>query len=86
MNFFSIYGEILEAQILRDTNTGVSKGCGFVRFASMTKAEEAIAHITNKSAPVRLPGVTFKAFPKFIGFFRFLDRCRSAGPMEKSRG
>lgn len=57
MNFFSIYGEILETQIIRDPNTNLSKGCGFVRFASMTKAEEAINHITNKAAPVRFPGV-----------------------------
>ena len=55
-NFFSKFGEILESQIIRDSS-GQSKGCAFVKFASMTKAEEAIKELTNKDNPVYLPGV-----------------------------
>lgn len=54
-NFFSNYGEILESQIIKDSKTGQSKGCAFVKFASMTKAEEAIKQIQSK--PFHLPGV-----------------------------
>jgi len=39
--FFSGYGEILESQVIRDNKNNQSKGCAFVKFASMTKAEEA---------------------------------------------
>jgi len=54
-DFFTGYGEILESQIIRDPKTGQSKGCAFVKFASMTKAEEAKRLIETKS--VTLPGV-----------------------------
>jgi len=53
--FFSGYGEILESQIIRDSKSGSSKGCAFVKFASMTKAEEAKRLIETKS--ITLPGV-----------------------------
>jgi CUG-BP- and ETR3-like factor len=54
-DFFSGYGEILESQIIRDPKSGQSKGCAFVKFASMTKAEEAKRLIETKS--ITLPGV-----------------------------
>jgi len=57
-SFFSKYGEILESQIIREGSTGTSKGCAFVKFASMTKAEEAIKELTSKDNPVYLPGVS----------------------------
>lgn len=53
--FFSGYGEILESQIIRDTKSGQSKGCAFVKFASMTKAEETKKMVETKG--VTLPGV-----------------------------
>jgi len=56
-DFFSKHGEILESQIIRDSRTGQSKGCAFVKFASMTNAEEAIKHLTSKETPIYLPGV-----------------------------
>lgn len=40
--YFRKFGEILEVQIMKERN-GTSKGCAFVKFESMTKAEEAIA-------------------------------------------
>jgi len=53
-DFFSGYGEILESQVIRD-GKGQSKGCAFVKFASMTKAEEAKKNIETRS--ISLPGV-----------------------------
>jgi len=41
-NFFSEYGEILESQIIRDTKNGFHKGCAFVKFASLSDAENVI--------------------------------------------
>lgn len=45
---FSQFGEILESQILRDTVTKAHKGCAFVKFASLTKADEAIKEMNSK--------------------------------------
>ena len=59
-NFFSGYGEILESQVIRDARSGQSKGCAFVKFASMTKAEETKKSIETKS--VTLPGVILEEF------------------------
>jgi len=53
--FFSGYGEILESQVIRDNKSNQSKGCAFVKFASMTKAEEAKKLI--ESSNTVLPGV-----------------------------
>ena len=53
--FFSGFGEILESQVIRDTKTNQSKGCAFVKFASMTKAEEAKKVIETKGTVC--PGV-----------------------------
>lgn len=50
--FFSDFGEIIDVQILRDKN-GIHKGCAFVKFASMTKAEKTIEKIDNK---IEMPG------------------------------
>lgn len=58
-DFFSKYGEILESQVIKDARTGQSKGCAFVKFASMTNAEEAIKSLTSKDNPIYLPGVSF---------------------------
>ncbi len=64
--FFSGYGEILESQVIRDTKTNQSRGCAFVKFASMTKAEEAKKLIETKGTV--LPGV--QPYPLF--FLTFL--------------
>eukprot|EP01017_Pseudomicrothorax_dubius_P029584 TRINITY_DN3605_c0_g1_i1.p1 TRINITY_DN3605_c0_g1~~TRINITY_DN3605_c0_g1_i1.p1 ORF type:complete len:376 (-),score=61.51 TRINITY_DN3605_c0_g1_i1:75-1202(-) len=52
MNFFRHYGEILDGQIIRKGKE--SKRCGFVKFASMTAAEETIKVLA--STPILLPG------------------------------
>ncbi len=45
--FFSKFGEVLESQIIKDSRSGGHKGCAFVKFASMTQADEGINHSFN---------------------------------------
>ncbi len=53
MNFFKKFGEILETQIIRDAQ-GNHRGCAFVKFASLTEADIAIASLNESCF---LPGV-----------------------------
>lgn len=55
-DFFSGYGDILETQLIIDPKHGTSKGCAFVKFASMTQAEEAKRLIETKN--IILPGAS----------------------------
>lgn len=43
ISLFSKYGEVLEAMILIDKNTGKSKGFGFVSFVTPEEASAALA-------------------------------------------
>ncbi|RJR28964.1 RNA-binding protein [Candidatus Microgenomates bacterium] len=43
ISLFSEYGEVLEAMILIDKNTGKSKGFGFVSFVTPEEASAALA-------------------------------------------
>jgi RNA recognition motif-containing protein len=45
-DFFSKYGDIIEAQIIRD-NQRNHKGCAFVKFRSLTEAQNAIEQLKN---------------------------------------
>jgi len=45
---FSPYGTITSARIMKDDNSGVSKGFGFVCFSSPEEAGKAIAEMNNK--------------------------------------
>ena len=51
---FESYGEISEMVVLRDRNTGTSKGCGFVFYRTRQSAVDAIAALNEKLV---LPGV-----------------------------
>jgi cold-inducible RNA-binding protein len=42
INAFSPYGEIAEAKIILDRDTGRSKGFGFVTFVNSNQAKEAL--------------------------------------------
>ena len=53
LSLFKIFGDILETQIIRDTN-GNHRGCAFVKFASLTQADIAIASLNESCF---LPGV-----------------------------
>jgi len=80
-DFFSGYGEILESQVIRDSK-GQSKGCAFVKFASMTKAEEAKKNIETRS--ISLPGVRFDGDDEILNpFSRSIIPFKSDGPMVK---
>ena len=52
--FFQKFGEILDAQIIR-TEQNAHRGCAFVKFASLTEADIAIASLNESCF---LPGVS----------------------------
>jgi len=39
---FSAYGEVIKAQVVKDRDTGRSRGFGFVEFATAGEAEDAM--------------------------------------------
>ena len=46
-NEFSSYGEIQDVIVIKDHETGRSKGFGFVEFSSSDSAQEAIQSLNN---------------------------------------
>jgi len=48
---FKRYGPIIECKILMDHDTGVSKGCGFVKFEKVNDAKDAIAGSSGANLP-----------------------------------
>jgi CUG-BP- and ETR3-like factor len=46
---FSPYGSIIEIKVLKDKETGMHKGCGFLTFGSKEEANAAIEAIHNKT-------------------------------------
>lgn len=46
-NAFSAYGEVSSAKVIRDRETGRSKGFGFVEMPDDAEAEEAIKALDN---------------------------------------
>jgi CUG-BP- and ETR3-like factor len=52
---FAMFGELQEVFIIRDQNTGMSKGCCFVRYRHKASAERCIEMLNDK---VILPGAT----------------------------
>jgi len=74
IGFFKKFGEILETQIIRD-NQNSHRGCAFVKFASLTEADVAIASLNESCF---LPGVSplNSSLPQ---------NSNSSGQMEKRR-
>jgi RNA recognition motif-containing protein len=77
ISLFRIFGEILETQIIRDTN-GNHRGCAFVKFASLTQADIAIASLNESCF---LPGVIspLKIFSRSLA----QQNCNSSGRTAK---
>ncbi len=50
---FAEYGEVTNAQVIEDRDTGRSRGFGFVEMASAADAEKAIAEINGTSVDGR---------------------------------
>jgi hypothetical protein len=53
---FELYGTVTRAEIATDRNTGMSKGYGFVSFASVEDADRAIAYLNGQM----VAGKTFR--------------------------
>jgi RNA recognition motif-containing protein len=49
MHAFNAHGNVLEAQVVTDRDTGRSRGFGFVTFANPSEADEAIRQMDGKS-------------------------------------
>ncbi|RPD63722.1 hypothetical protein L227DRAFT_466385, partial [Lentinus tigrinus ALCF2SS1-6] len=47
-NAFSSYGQILDSIVMRDRDTGRSRGFGFVTFSSGAEAQNAIASLNEQ--------------------------------------
>jgi len=65
---FKIYGPIVECKILVDHETGVSKGCGFVKFENVNNAKDAIAGHSGADLP------EYSLRPLTVKFARKHDR------------
>lgn len=53
-SYFEEYGSIKELSIIRDTATGMSRGCAFVTYFDHDSAEKAVENLHDK---VKLPNV-----------------------------
>ncbi|KAF7016257.1 unnamed protein product [Triticum aestivum] len=61
INLFSQFGEIVMAKVIKDRNTGQSKGYGFVKYSDVSQANAAIAamsgyHLEGRTIAVRVAG------------------------------
>ncbi|KAB8275602.1 hypothetical protein BDV30DRAFT_207692 [Aspergillus minisclerotigenes] len=45
---FSAFGEVLDAIVMKDRETGRSRGFGFVTFSAQTEADAAIAGLNDQ--------------------------------------
>ena len=52
-DLFSPFGEVTEAQVIKDNFSGRSKGFGFVTFATNESAEKAISELNDKEVEGR---------------------------------
>jgi RNA recognition motif-containing protein len=50
-------GEVVHAQIITEFNTGRSKGCGIVEYATDEEAQMAITTLTDSAVPLSNPVV-----------------------------
>jgi RNA recognition motif-containing protein len=50
-------GEVVHAQIITEFNTGRSKGCGIVEYATDEEAQKAITTLTDSAVPLSNPVV-----------------------------
>ncbi|CAH8632669.1 unnamed protein product [Heterobilharzia americana] len=57
---FSSCGKIISSRILHDSNTGISRGVGFVRFDQRTEAEKAIKQFNGVTPPGAADPITVK--------------------------
>lgn len=53
VSLFSEYGEVTDAQVIKDRDTGRSRGFGFVEMGSSEAAQKAIAELNGKNVDGR---------------------------------
>lgn len=61
---FSEYGEIVDAVVISDKRTGMSKGFGFVEFANEADAQKAVEAMAGKDMDGRKLVVNFARPPR----------------------
>lgn len=61
---FSEYGEIVDAVVISDKRTGMSKGFGFVEFANEADAQKAVEAMAGKDMEGRKLVVNFARPPR----------------------
>src|ERR1035441_1543337 len=63
---FAVYGNVASAEVLKDRETGRSKGFGFVEMSTDQEAQAAIAGLHGKDMggrPVEAPDFRLRGFP-----------------------
>eukprot|EP00775_Hariotina_reticulata_P008179 gene8179-8370_t len=60
---FTPFGQVLQAQVMRDRETGNSRGYGFVTFASSTAAHQAMQQLHGASLPGPFQGRPLRVSP-----------------------
>lgn len=55
---FESFGEVISAKVIKDRDTGQSRGFGFVEMSSAEQANKAMASLHNKELEGRLVSVT----------------------------
>lgn len=61
LDLFKPYGTLLSVEISRDSETGISKGCGYITMSSIAEAKEAIAALDGSDLGGREMRVKFSA-------------------------
>lgn len=75
--YFSKYGEVLEAVIMKDRNTGRARGFGFIVFADSTVSEKVILEKHNIDGRMVsfVHTVFFRAFENMCKFVANIQHC-----------
>jgi len=63
-NVFSTFGNVKEARLMRDRQTGRMKGFGFVKYSSQAEAEKAVKAMDGRILRGRLIFVEMAKGPK----------------------
>lgn len=87
-DYFSAYGEVLSATVIKDKDTNQSKGFGFVELSDESNCDKAIAELSGKELDGRKIRVNYaEEKPHFNnGGNRSFDRRSSRGGFRNYNG